>query len=148
MFFSSIVRFVGGMIAIAGLLVLAIKLYLGLAMLVTGAVLITSRYRLMIDFKNKTYHDYAWILGLKIGGERGVFDQLEYVFIKSSKVSQTMSSRYQSTTVRREVFDAYLRFSENNKLHLLTRDSKEDLLKRTSEIAAKLGVQIVDYTKS
>ena len=98
------------------------------------------------DLFKKEFHDYLWILGLKYG-EKAKFEKIEYLFIKKSNVSQVMRSQVQSTTFRKEVFDGYLKFSEVEKIHLITRGNKNDLIKGLRVIATKLNVKIVDYSE-
>jgi len=65
-----------------------------------------------------------------------------------SNVTQTMHLRVVSSTIRKEVFDGYLKFSEQNRIHLLTMDSKESLIKKLKRISALLKVRVIDYSES
>ena len=58
-----------------------------------------------------------------------------------------MSVRVASTTIRKDVYDGYLKFSEQEKIHLITKDSKKDLVKKLREISASLKVKIIDYSE-
>lgn len=118
---------------------------IGLILLTISIIIFTTHYRLRIDFNNKSYHDYLWILGLK-HGEKGKFEAVEYLFIKKSKVSQNMSLRAASTTITKDVFDGYLKFSETNKIHITTMDSKDELLNTLRTISTKLNARIIDYS--
>lgn len=80
-------------------------------------------------------------------GEKGKFEIIEYLFIKKSKETQTMNSRASTTTVQKEVFDGYLKFSENDKIHLMTKISKKDLMQEMKNIASKLNLDVMDYTE-
>lgn len=112
-----------------------------------GLLIITTHYRVTINFGNKTFHDYVWLLGMKLG-ERGSFDAVEYVFLKREKVSETMHGRVASTTIKKEVYDGYLKFSNGNTLHLLTKDSQKAVLRTLRTVAEKLQTTVVDYTKN
>jgi uncharacterized membrane protein YcgQ (UPF0703/DUF1980 family) len=118
---------------------------IGLILLTISMVIFTTHYRLRIDLNNKSYHDYLWILGLK-HGEKGKFESVEHLFIKKSKVSQTMSLRAASTTITKNVFDGYLKFSEGNKIHIATMDNKEELVNKLRAISTKLNTRIIDYS--
>ena len=119
---------------------------IGLIILLTSVVIFTTHYRLKINFNNHEFHDYLWIMGLK-NGEKGKFQSIEYIFIKKSKVSQKMNSRASTTTIRREVYDGYLKFSEKDKIHLMTEDNKDTLIKKLNLISAKLQTKIIDYSE-
>ena len=142
---SGTMYFVGIVLVFAGLLMLAANNLVGLGLLIVSVLILTTHYRLKIDFENKLFHDYLWILGMKYG-EKGKFEKVEYLFVKTSKVSQTMYMKSLSTTIRKDVFDGYLRFSADNKVHLMTLDSKDELIRKLKVIAGKVKTRIVDYT--
>jgi hypothetical protein len=52
-----------------------------------------------------------------------------------------------STTIRKEVYDGYLKFSNEEKIHLLTKDNKKEIVERLEEISGKLGVKLIDYSE-
>jgi len=144
-YFSGMVLFFGGVLAFAGLMIIFNYPITGLVLILAGVVIFTTHNRLQVDLDKKTYHDYVWILGLK-NGDKGTFDRIEYLFIKRSKVSQTMNSLVSSATIHKYVFDAYLKFSEKKKIYLMTKESKETLTRKLKPIAAALNVDIVDYS--
>jgi hypothetical protein len=113
--------------------------------LIVSLVILTTHYRLRLDMKNKSYHDYLWILGLR-HGEKGKFDQIDYLFLKVSKVSQSMHLRAASSTITKHVIDAYIRLTPDNKIHLFTRDSKHDVVVRLKDLAQLLNTRVIDYT--
>lgn len=145
-YFSGTFIFLGIFLVFIGLLVLAKTIIGGLAILLVSLTIFTTHYRLTIDFDSKRYHDYLWILGMK-HGEKGKFETIDYLFIKRSKESQTMNSRASTTTIQKEVFDGYLKFSENAKIHLMTKDNKKDLIHEIKNIANKLNVDVMDYSE-
>jgi len=145
-YFSPMITFVGGFVGMFGLTFINTNPIQSSVLALIGLFVVTTHYRLSIDFEKKVYHDYLWILGMK-NGERGNFDKIEYLFIKKSKVSQTMYLRVASSTIQKEVYDGFLKFSEDNKLHLLTKDGKKDLIDKLRKISTALKVKIVDYSE-
>lgn len=145
-YFSWTIIFLGFVLAFVGFLFIIENPVVGVIQLLISLIIFTTHYRLKIDFDNKVFHDYLWILGLK-NGDKVKFETIEYLFIKKSKVSQTMSVRVASTTIRKEVYDGYLKFSEQEKIHLITKDSKKDLVKKLREISTSLKVKIIDYSE-
>jgi hypothetical protein len=144
-YFSGTILFVTAFFVLVGAVVVAVNAIVGIVILITCVIVFTTHYRLSIDFENKVCHDYLWILGLK-NGEKLKFEKIEYLFIKKKKVSQTMSIRVASSTIRSEVYDGYLKFSETEKIHLMTKDNKKDLLDKLRIISSALKVKIVDYS--
>jgi hypothetical protein len=146
-YFSNQWIFVGFLLLAGGAVLIFKTLVGGVILVLISVVIFTTHYRLAIDLNKKSYHDYVWLLGLKFG-DSGTFEKIEYIFVKKSKFSQTMNTRVSSTTIKKEVYDGYLKFSEENKIHLLTEGSKKQLVKKLSNIATKCGVKIFDYTES
>jgi len=144
-YFSWHIYYSGFLFIAFGLSVLTIRPIIGLILCFAGLIFITTHYRLTVDLSNKAYHDYVWFLGFR-SGEKGTFNAIEYLFIKKSNVSQTMNLRVASSTIQKEVYDGYLKFSGQEKLHLLTKDSKEDLIKKMKSISGSLKTSLVDYS--
>jgi hypothetical protein len=113
--------------------------------LIVSLVILTTHYRFSINLKDRSYHDYLWILGFR-HGEKGRFDQIDYLFLKVSKVSQSMHLRAASSTITKHVIDAYIRLTPDKKIHLFTKDSKHDVIVRLKDLARMLGTRIIDYT--
>lgn len=118
----------------------------GIFLTLISTIIITTHYRLAIDLHEKTYHDYVWFFGFRFG-ESGTFERIDYIFINKIRVSQTMNSRVSSSTIRKEMFDAYLKFSEENKIHLLTLENKEKLILKLKELSPNINSKIVDYSE-
>lgn len=122
------------------------QIIIGAILLIAGIIILSTHYRLAIDHTKKQYTEYVFILGLKAGIERKAFSSIEYVFIKKSKVSQTLNSRASSTTIQKIQYDGFLKFSEDNKVHLMTVENKGAILKKLKVIASRLNLKILDYS--
>jgi hypothetical protein len=145
-YFSGIFIFLGIFLALIGLPLLFTSIVGAMILLLLSLIIFTTHYRLSIDFDTKTFHDYVWFLGFK-NGEKGKFEQVEYVFVKKSAISQKMQLKAANSTIRKEVYDGYLKFSEEEKIHLLTKDNKQDVVKKLREISTMLNVKIIDYSR-
>lgn len=144
-YFSGAVILAGIILFITGLAIINLALLGGILLCLASLVMMTTHYRLTIDYEKRKYHDYVWFLGLK-NGESGKFERIEYLFIKKAKVSQSLGLRAANSTIRKEVYDGYLKFSDDVKIHLITRDDKSNLIKKMKMIADKLNVKIIDHT--
>jgi hypothetical protein len=146
-FFPSGLVFSGGIVAAAGFLGIFVDWEVGLPIFLTGLVVSTTHHHLIINTDSKVYRDCIWFFGYNSGASVK-FDTIEYVFIKTSRESSTMYGRVNRTTVDKRVFDAYLKFSETDKIHIATRDSKPALLRKVHPVAAALKVRINDYSEA
>lgn len=145
-YFSGIFILLGVFLLSVGLLLLSTQIIASLILFFFSLIIFTSHYRLLIDFDTKTFHDYVWFLGFK-NGEKGKFERVEYLFVKKNTVSQKMQLKAANSTIRKEVYDGYLKFSDAEKIHILTKDNKKDVLAKLQEISGKLNTKIVDYSK-
>lgn len=145
-FFPEMTRFVSVLFIPVGAFLISISLFGGAVVILGCIMILTTTYRLEIDREKKTYKDYVWFLGLK-NGKSQRFEKIEYIFIKKGKMSQTMNSRVSSSVLTKEVFDGYLRFSESEKIHLLTMENKTKLVNTLKRMANSLEVKIIDYSE-
>jgi hypothetical protein len=141
------VKLVGSALVIIAGSMLTMGMWIGgTLILLVSVIILTTHYRVRVDFDNKTYRDYLWILGMKSGDKKS-FETIEYIFLKESRESQTMGLRAANTTIHTSVYDAYLKFSEAKKIHLITKNRKEDLIKIIRPIAHNQKTDIIDYTE-
>lgn len=136
-----------GLILMVGGLAISISLNIigGIIFILIGLILITTHYRLEVDFESRRYRDYVWLLGFKIGASEP-FEKIEYIFVKKSKMSQNMNSLISSRTFTKDVFDAYLKLDGHETIHLLSKENKSKLVSRLTKIADMLQVKIIDYS--
>ncbi len=145
-YFPGTIQFLGVILLLAVAVVAFKSIIASLILALSSLVIFTTHYRLTVDYTNKVYHDYLWILGFKTG-DKGKFENIEYVFIKKITVTQKMNLQSLSSTVKKEVYDGYLKFSEKDKIHLMTRDSKKDLIEKLRAISRLLNVRIMDFSE-
>ncbi|PSR52247.1 hypothetical protein AHMF7605_01265 [Adhaeribacter arboris] len=117
----------------------------GVSILFLLLIVFTTHYGLEINVRDKTFKQYLWILGYKQSRIHS-YDLIEYAFIQSSKVSRTLYSTATSTTFSSRVYNGYLKFSEENKIHLIQASEKEAVLNKLHFLARDLKIEIVDFT--
>lgn len=145
-YFPQMILILGVLLGVAGLaLIVSLSFTSGIICIVLGTIILTTSYRLEIDFDKRSYKDYVWFLGIKNGKEKR-FEQIEYLFVKKGKLSQQLHSRASSTIIIKDVFNGYLKFSEEEKIHLCTLESKSALVSKLKRMAGALRVKIVDYS--
>jgi hypothetical protein len=146
-FFPNGLMVAGGLLLLFGSLIATVQIWIGLVLMVVGSVVLTTHYRFRINLNERVYRDYVWFMGLRIGAPKK-FERVEYFFIKSGRESRTMNMRVASTTIHKQIYDGYLRFSEHDKVHIATRDNREGILRRLSPMSDALKIPIMDYTNS
>jgi hypothetical protein len=115
-------------------------------LLIAGIIILTTHYRLSINRHEKRYTEYIFLLGMKTGMETKTFSIIEYLFMKKVRVSQTLNSRASTRTIQKVQYDGFLKFSEDDKVHLMTYESKETLQKKLRKIASELNLKVHDYS--
>lgn len=110
-----------------------------------GFIAITTRYGVIVDLNSKKYQDYIWVCGFKIGPWVS-FSKIQYVFIKDYKIQQRFNSRVNSATFSHNEFRGFIKFSEQEKIHIITRKNYEALAGELKTLAQKLNVGLIDYS--
>jgi hypothetical protein len=146
-YFTGMPYVLGFILAPIGLILLfSPQMIAGAILLIAGIIILSTHYRIEIDYTKRQYAEYVFLIGVKTGVKRNPFAAIEYVFIKKVRVSQTLNSRVSSTTIQKVQYDGFLKFSEDNKVHLMALENKGTLLKKLRAIASKLNLKILDYS--
>ena len=103
----------------------------------------TSFYLLEIDLDKKEYGDYTIVLGRKMGEKRS-YPKIEDVFIKKFNTSQNIVNygtgrQYQIKDIE---FTAYLKFTNDEKIELVSDTKEERLIQRLNPIVKKMQTSI------
>jgi hypothetical protein len=144
-YFQGSMRIAGYVFLLVSLPLLIVPSLWAIFFALCGIVILTTRYGLRIDAANRSYQEYTWFLGFR-RGEWQRYEEIKYLFLKTAKVSRTYNSRVQSSTISTIEFNGYLKFSEEEKIHLVHSVTKRKLLDSLIPIANGLGTTIVDYT--
>ena len=93
-----------------------------------------------INMNNKIIHEYIWILGNKWGKPKP-FNDLQYTFINTKKMRQTMSSWGGQVHYNQYYeFLAYLKLNSGKKYLLKRSKNHKSLVNKMKEISVKLNV--------
>jgi hypothetical protein len=140
------VKFIAGILAFMGWINLIPSIVVTVGVTIAFILVMTMHQGFIIDRNRKKYKEYTWFLGRKLGEEIS-YEEIEYLFIKPSKVSRTYHTRVQETTISDIEYDGFLRFSETSKIHLLSSSSKKGVIKKLMALKGYLNTRIIDYTK-
>jgi hypothetical protein len=140
-------RFLWAVVAgISAVALFAAYYYVFSALALFGAVVVlTTRYGVEINFVRQQYQEYTWVLGARLGHQIH-FDSIRYLFIKDFKVSQTVNSRLNSSTFTSEEFRGFIKFDNEEKIHIITRSNHEAMVNDLKQVAAKWSIGLVDYS--
>lgn len=120
----------------------------GLIIAVISVFILTAKYITIIDLQRKQFLDafgFYWINFVK---ERKAFRQLERIVITKERYEQNLTSRARSTTMRWSEYTATLVYDDNQKLELVTREDKGDVLEFVKVYSRSLNVAVEDLTSS
>ena len=92
----------------------------------------TSFHLLEIDPKSKTYGEFTSVLGRKFGRAHS-FDGIERIYLDRVEFGS------QNEMVE---YDAYVKFTNGEKLFLVSDEDEKELKKRLKPVIKKLGVEI------
>jgi hypothetical protein len=68
------------------------------------------------------------------------------VFIGKGRVTQTTSSRVQSTTVTRDEYRGFIKFDTDEKIHILTHGDHDKMVSVMTKAAQTFQVGLFDYS--
>jgi hypothetical protein len=121
------------------------SVYLGVAALVGLFLILTTHYGLEVNVSSKTFKQYVWIMGFKQYKSKA-YDLIEYAFVQSGKVRQNLESVAGFNSISISVYNGYIKFSEEDKIHIIQAKDKETVIKRLQVLATDLNFEIVDFT--
>jgi hypothetical protein len=139
------VKFIAGILAFMGWINLIPSIVVTVGVTVAFLLALTMHQGFIIDRTRKKYKEYTWFLGWK-SGEEISYLEVEYIFIKPSKVSRTYHTRVHETTISNIEYDGFLRFSETSKIHLFSSPSRKGVIKKLMPLKGYLNTRIIDYT--
>jgi len=117
----------------------ALKILGLIVLVISGLMLLTAHYRLLIDPRKRKYHVYVWLLGFK-SGRPETFKSIEKIFINGVKLSSRKTS-YSGRIVdyKDYVYKAFMKLDNGEKIHLDTDHDKEKLDARVNGYIKQLG---------
>ncbi|SMD35070.1 hypothetical protein SAMN04488029_2324 [Reichenbachiella faecimaris] len=116
-----------------------VSVLVSLLLVLLGVLMIFVRYGLRIDPGTKTYTEYTWLLGLKLGQPES------FHFIDKFYINQVTEQALATTRtgakfdIKNRIFKAYIRLDNGEKLHLDTDKNEETLTRRLTQYKNILG---------
>ena len=142
------IRFFGILLVIIGLVIFYKIMALSIILILIGLVIAFSNSGVIINLENNTFQEYNSFFFFKTG-ENERFDKIDLLYINKNNKSQQMNSpRMTQTHVMKYVqYDAYIKFDNGDKLHLLTEKDKAKLFSKLEPVVKHVGIPITDNTQ-
>lgn len=118
----------------------------GVLVVMTGLIILTTRYVTEINLKTKVCRDYLECLSFSFDEEIKDLKRIDHIVITKGDYSQMMNTRSRSRQLDWVDYTGTLLFENNQTLTLLTKNNKEDLIKGLKEFADFLQVGVEDQT--
>lgn len=139
----------GFIIFITGIAVVGPYMVIGITLIIAGAGILTAHEGTEIIPSSNTYREYNSILFIKTGKGKK-YQRIEKIFINPARVSQKV---YTAHTLNSSTFDdieynAYLKFSDGEKIFLLSGKNKNRIKDRLKLVADSLDIPLQDNTGS
>jgi hypothetical protein len=118
-----------------------------IVLVIISLLIITGTSGFQIDHTLKKYREFNAFLFVRFGSWQS-YQAVDTIFINSGKSTQRVYSAHttQSISFVDREFNGYLKFSDGEKVCVLTTKNKKKLSKKLDTLARYLGVEVADYT--
>jgi len=137
----------GFIIFITGIAVVGPYMIIGIVLILAGAGILTAHEGTEIIPESNTYREYNSILFIKTGKGKK-YQRIEKIFINPAKVSQKIYTAHtlNSGTFHDVEYNAYLKFSDGEKIFLLSGKNRNRIRDRLKLAADTLNIPLQDNT--
>jgi hypothetical protein len=120
---------------------------IAITFIIISGLVLTAAEGTEIDVASKSFIEYKSFFFIKTG-TRDTFSAMEKIFVNTSKSRQQMYTAHttKSSIYENIEYNAFLKFDDGTKVHLLKKRKKGDLMKRINNVATRLGVPVEDHT--
>lgn len=141
-------KILAGIFIIISLLVISNYPFVAAILSFLSLLIFTARSGLEIDLEKNKYRQYMsffWVIRM---GKPVKIKDVEYIFINSDKVSRKIYTAHtsHSSTFKDREYNAFIKFSNGDKIKIMSRKKKQPLLEYSSALAKQMETSIVDYT--
>ena len=140
-------RFVAALMIVAGLVLIVEKSFLSVALMSIGGFILSGYEGTEINKAKKSYVDYKSFFFLRSGTRENYID-VEKIFVSTSKIKQQFYTAHtnHSSTFENVEYNGFLKFSNGEKIQLLRKRKKPELMKELKRVSLFLNVPIEDNT--
>jgi hypothetical protein len=140
-------RFIAALVLIVGLALIVEKTFLSIALMFVSGFVLSGYEGTEINKAAKSYFDYKSFFFLK-SGEKKNYDDVEKIFVSTSKTTERLHTAHtsHSSTFQHLEFNGFIKFNNGEKIQLLRKRKKSDLIRGLEKVASFLNVPIEDNT--
>ena len=140
-------RFIAVIVLLVGLWLILEKTFLAIGLMLIGGFILSGAEGTEINRAEKSYLDYKSFLFVK-SGDKKKYSGIEKIFVSTSKTKQHLYTAHtnHSSTYEHLEFNGFLKFNDGEKIQLLRKRKKSDLIKELKKVATFLNVAIEDNT--
>jgi hypothetical protein len=132
------------LLSVFSLLLLIAYPFLSPLPLILALVIFTGSHGLEIIPEEQRYRTFNSILFIKKGHWK-TYTSIEKIYITTSSRSQKVYTRVtEGPTIRKQYYNAYLKFADGKKEFLQSKKTKSALIKNLTKLSEKLGLEITD----
>ncbi|MFA0960266.1 hypothetical protein AB9P05_00510 [Roseivirga sp. BDSF3-8] len=114
-------------------------------LLIIAALVVTfQQYFIAIDTEKNQYYDGTIVFGIKSGSWHP-YSALDLLYFYQKRYSRKINSFASSTTVRSASYDGYLRFTDGEKIQLISEPDEKKAIELMTEIARKLNLNLYQH---
>lgn len=118
----------------------------GVVMIGTGLLIVSVNYGIVIDSDKKWYNDYLFILGANLG-KRTPYEAIEYLMISDTHKPEELPKKASRGHMAQHVFSGYIKFSDQEGVHLLSSRKKQKVMHFLQKLANELNLEIRDLSE-
>jgi hypothetical protein len=140
-------RLIALIVFLIGLLLILEKTFLSLGLMLIGGFILSGAEGTEINRVEKTYLDYKSFFFMK-RGEKKKYADIEKIFVSTSKRTQQLYTAHtnHSSTFENLEFNGFLKLNDGEKVQLLRKRKKSDLIKVLKRVGTFLNVPVEDNT--
>ena len=140
-------RLIAAVVLVVGLSLILEKTFLSIGLILIGGFILSGTEGTEINRIEKSYLDYKSYFFMK-SGHKKKYSGIEKIFVSTSKMRQEFYTIHTNRSSIYETleFNGFLKFSNGEKVQLLRKRKKSDLIKELKKVATFLNVPVEDNT--
>ena len=144
-YFPFQINLVAILLIVAGVLIGPESIWLSIILLTIGLTVFTAGYKVAINPEKKTFREYLFVAGFKVGDKKK-YSAFDEIFIRSHSFSQTVNSRAQTRTFQSVMYKGFVKFSDHDKVLVAENQFKNKVIKKLGKVSKALNLEISDYS--
>jgi hypothetical protein len=140
--------FLAGIVLIISISLLADRTIPAICLMAVCVFVLSAYSGTEINKAEKLYREYTAFFFIK-KGKYIKYDSIEKIFVNRTTSSQRVHTAHtnHSSQFKNVEFNAFIKFEDGTKIHLLTKRNKQKLLPALERISSMLQVPVVDTTE-